>query len=163
MARSNAGLSLLRRPDAGYSQVLSFLTHWPQMGLISSHFRCRLRQVMLRPSTILSHVPLVRHGSLTIHSWSVTRGRETCACVAADRVIEKPCWKFHNSMHHEVHLDHKLDSFWLMSRCLSPSRGHIRNVDPFHPHSLPIARDPPHYPASYGIDKTFTVYSSVLL
>lgn len=48
VAPSEAGMLVLPRPEVAYSHILSFFAQGPHIGLVSSHFRCRFRHVMLQ-------------------------------------------------------------------------------------------------------------------
>ena len=131
--------SMLRRPDVGYSQALSFLIQGPQMGLTSSHFRCRFRHVMLH------RVRQARHGwerPLTIRSSSAGPGLETCGCVAVCRAHSGASLRCHGAIHCRC----------CRSRALNPCRLVAQPGDlvsgrcPFFP-SRWGSRDPPRYPA----------------
>lgn len=127
MVSSKAEKSVLRRPVmVVYSHILSFFAQGPHIGLASSHFKCRLRHVMLQLSgQYKAHHTPRRQEALTIHLSSVGHGLGTFVCVAVYRSNVEASLRCHEiyaagtvAIKNRVH-------FGSCNPTLSPSRGHV--------------------------------------
>ena len=130
MAPSEAGTLVLRRPKVAYLHILSFFAQGPHIGLVSSHFRCRFRHVMLQLPGQQRHDTVRMQEALTIHSSSAGRGLGTFVYVVVYRASAEASLRCHESMCCGYCCDRKSNSFWLMRSNVVPRLGEMQRSLP---------------------------------